>query len=91
MVRFRGNPVIIGGRNSVRENFAVHKSVEEYDVGTDAWSFLEPMNVARYGHKATTIKDKYIYVFGGYGEEEIEINSIERYNYDERKWTILSV
>ena len=50
MVRFRGNPVLLGGRSSVEKDFEVYNSVEEYDVGTDAWSFLEPMKVARFGH-----------------------------------------
>ena len=54
MVRFRGNPVLLGGRCKVDNNFEVYNFVEEYDVATDSWSFLESMNIARYGHKATT-------------------------------------
>jgi N-acetylneuraminic acid mutarotase len=91
MVRFRGNPVLLGGRNTTDSGFEVYDSIEEYDVVTDAWSFLEKMKIPRYGHKATTIKEKFIYAFGGYGEDEKEILSIERYNYDERKWTELEV
>jgi N-acetylneuraminic acid mutarotase len=48
------------------------------------------MKTARHGHKAASIKDRYIYVFGGKSQGK-ELTDIERYDYNQRTWTVLDL
>ena len=53
------------------------KSVEMYSLHDDYWTNLSDLNEKRSGFTASTIKDKYIYVFAGINENKKLLDSIE--------------
>ena len=82
LVRFRDQPVVLGGEIRIDDVLQVCDSVEEYDTVKGVWSYLEPMQEARTECSAVTIKEQFIYVFGGKDSASNELHSIERYEYD---------
>ena len=69
----------IGGYNDQRLN-----SVERYDIETDQWISISPMNQARNGHAAVSIGEL-IFVLGGWNGNST-LNSVEMCDTRSNKW-----
>ena len=67
------------------------KSAERYSLQDDQWTDLADLNVKRSSFAASSIKDKYIYVFAGLNDEDSRLDSIEQYDALSNKWTELSI
>jgi N-acetylneuraminic acid mutarotase/fibronectin type 3 domain-containing protein len=80
----------IGGRPGSSAICAPVATVHRYDPGTNAWTAVAPMTVARGGHAAGTL-DGRIQVFGGEGGSGCGIiGSAEEYDPTTNAWTALS-
>lgn len=62
-----------------------------YDIEKDAWEANEEvqLQVARSQSSACLFQDNIIFVFGGYNKEMGTLNSIERYDINLKKVTLL--
>ena len=62
-----------------------------YDIEKDRWEINESvqLNVARSQSSACLFEDNIIFCFGGYNKELGTLNSIERYDIDLKKVTLL--
>ena len=71
-------------------------SVECFDPLSDSWSLVSSMNKPRQFHSLVTVNDV-LYAVGGWvphDEEDMELiyeNSMEMYDPEDDKWTLLDV
>ena len=72
------------------------KDVYRYEISSDSWTALPSMNKGRFS-LSSCVMGNYIYVFGGYGESNLE-TAIERLAFADPRtgetcaeWTILEV
>uniref|UniRef100_A0A1A9WMS8 Kelch-like protein diablo n=1 Tax=Glossina brevipalpis TaxID=37001 RepID=A0A1A9WMS8_9MUSC len=56
-----------------------------FDVRSNSWETLSPMNVGRHGHSVLIIEGG-IYAFGGWYRKAL--STVERYDFQKDKWTI---
>ncbi len=78
----------IGGINGN----SITKYVEKYDISSDSWVDVSPMNSSRFYHSSAYVNN-YIYVFGGItimNNELIISNSVERYDIINDLWENMS-
>ncbi|XP_078494070.1 uncharacterized protein LOC144749569 [Ciona intestinalis] len=64
------------------------KSVEKYNVDDDTWVYVENMNTERYVHAACVAQNK-IYVVGGVDSNFEIVKSIECYDDQTDKWSVV--
>ncbi|XP_078493669.1 kelch-like protein 25 [Ciona intestinalis] len=64
------------------------KSVEKYNVEDDTWVYVEDMNIERYVHAACVAQNK-IYVVGGVDSNDTFVKSIECYDDQTDKWSVV--
>ena len=62
---------------------------ESYDIFKEEWKPIKGLNTPRCAFAAIVCAGK-IYVFGGYDGRD-RLSTIEIYNPDSNKWTVLSV
>lgn len=62
---------------------------ESYDPHTDSWEVLNEMAVARYNFGVGII-GKYLYAVGGMGSDDVMLDSVERYNFETKTWSVIS-
>jgi N-acetylneuraminic acid mutarotase len=71
--------------------YQVMNDTERFNMETNSWEQIEPVNIARLNASACKCGSKYIYLFGGLDVEKNEMtDSIERYNTELHIWTTLS-
>ncbi len=56
-------------------------SCERYDVEKDEWIFVDSLKKQKCAFAATSVANKYIYVFGGFDGRE-RLNTIERFSHE---------
>lgn len=76
----------------------IEGTVDQYFIDSDIWTDDTPLlNVARQGHSSCALGEN-IYVFGGVGEGNVDLNSIERLNLNvanllnddfQSQWTLI--
>ncbi|XP_078493949.1 kelch-like protein 12 [Ciona intestinalis] len=64
------------------------KSVEKYNVDDDTWVYVENMNKERSRHAACVAQNK-IYVVGGVDSNSKIVKSIECYDDQTDKWSVV--
>lgn len=68
------------------------KSCEVYNVDKNKWSKNEAqLNIARSQASACLFRDNIIFIFGGYSKDVGTIDSIERYDIDRRRITLVEL
>ena len=85
-IMFNNKVIVAGGQTYVNQKDKFLKTVEEYDILSDVWKPLAPMNVARYNHCLYAYNDL-IYAFAGSDGENI-LNTIEEYNPQTNIWKL---
>lgn len=80
----KNTPYVFGGHNG-EDSLS---SMEYYDEYEDKWKFLSSMNIDREIFGYCCLKDRYIYVFGGFNSNNMD--SIERYDIIYDSWKLLS-
>jgi len=78
----------IGGYDGPRNSFL--SECEKYDLEKDTWVKVHSMNVARCAFSATSVSNRYIYIFGGYDGTQ-RLGSIEKFNPEINTWVKLDV
>lgn len=56
-----GNVLVTGGWNGIYE----FDSTEIFDVQSQTWNFINPMNGGRHYHSASVLRDGQILIIGG--------------------------
>eukprot|EP01083_Nonionella_stella_P079546 218335_1 len=82
MTFFPDSIVFIGGTNCWND---VYKIVEKYDLVEQKWQRLKSIHYPRYGHSATTINERYIFIAGGC-DRFYSIMNCELYDRKYNKW-----
>ena len=69
------------------------KACEYYNIAEDKWYVNQDvqLNVPRSMSSSCLFEDKIIFIFGGYNKEMGTLNSIERYDIDHHKMTLLEI
>ena len=62
---------------------------EFYDEKDKTWKIGGNMNIEREIFAYCTIKDRYIYIFGGFNDNHLD--SIEKYDSLHHKWRVLNI
>lgn len=78
-IAFDGFIYAFGGENSF-DTLAL-QSVERYDLQSNTWTMVAPMNVGRKG-AATAVLNGHIYIMGGQN-----LRTVERYDPARNKWS----
>ncbi len=65
-------------------------SCEQYSIRENVWRQISSMNFKRNGASVVTL-DKIIFVFGGNNQTNGSMDTIERYNIEFDRWTILQL
>ena len=63
------------------------KTVERYNIQTNVWEEVAPLNVARRSLCAVALPDG-VYALGGYDGEKY-LSSVEKYNPAKNEWTLV--
>ncbi|GFY88138.1 Galactose oxidase/kelch repeat superfamily protein [Actinidia rufa] len=71
-----------------RWNWVSLGDVFQYDSCLNRWSKLANMNVARYDFACAEVNGM-VYAVGGYGTDGKSLSSVEVYNPDDDKWTLI--
>jgi N-acetylneuraminic acid mutarotase len=66
------------------------ESCEQYSIKENVWRSIQPMHYKRNGGSVVSF-DKIIFVFGGNNQVQGSLDSIERYNLEFDKWTIINL
>lgn len=67
------------------------KTCEVYDIATNKWSALPPMNEASVHACVSVFKDKFIYKFGGYSGDQAQSRTVKRYSIQDKTWSSAEV
>lgn len=68
------------------------KSCDVYDINKDRWHKNEvQLNVARSQSSACQFRENVVFIFGGYSKEAGTLDSIERYDIDRRRITLIEL
>jgi N-acetylneuraminic acid mutarotase len=81
-----GKVIVVGGRDS---NSASLASAELYDPVTGTWTITGSLNIARYDHTATLLRNGKLMVIGGIGIHAVSI--VEQYDPATGVWTTNSL
>jgi N-acetylneuraminic acid mutarotase len=84
-----GQVLVTGGVSDDRINGAINNSAEIYDPRTGAWTIVDHMANARYGHQAGLLSNGIVLVTGGAGQEGDCIYKVatEIYDPQSNRWT----
>ncbi|XP_057949556.1 F-box/kelch-repeat protein At1g67480 [Malania oleifera] len=87
--------VVLNGKLLVMAGFSVDDGttsasadVYQYDSCLNSWSKLANMNVGRYDFACAEVNGM-VYAVGGYGVDGDSLSSVEVYNPDADKWTLI--
>lgn len=81
---------VIGGRSYGNDNEGIVNTCEEYDILSDSWRSIAPLNRKRCTAMSFLIEDT-IYIAGGYNGNAIRETSFESYNDTSNIWNFLAV
>ena len=70
-----GKIYAVGGRDAQRHDLS---SVEVYDPGSDTWTLVAPMGIARKQHGVAVLSGK-LYAVGGHTDAGGDSNTVEAY------------
>lgn len=69
------------------------QDMQHYHISSNSWSKIdvdgEKAPVARYGHTATLVNDRYIYVFGGSDDKGNSLNDLWMFDTEKYQWSLL--
>lgn len=82
---FRGNPQILATGGRTGTPVAV-TDVDAYDIVTDTWGAVAPMQNARYKHASVTLPDGRVLVAGGYNANGAALDTTEIYDPATNAW-----
>jgi len=77
---------VLGGYDGMMNSFL--SSCERFDLETNEWVPVANMLVPKCAFGATTLSNRYIFTLGGYDGND-RLNTIERYDRQTDKWTLL--
>lgn len=83
-----GKFLVIAGYCCIDGERSASSDVYQYDPCLNRWSKLGNMNIARYDFACSELNG-IVYAVGGYGENGVSLSSVEAYNPDDDKWTII--
>lgn len=70
----------------------VTDSCERYDCSSDSWESVSKTNINRYAATAVGYQNKFIFLFGGRGDQNHEmISLIEQYDISADLWTKVQI
>ena len=79
---------VFGGNDSLNDL----NQWERYSLTENVWRQISPLNWKRNGASSMLMPDaNWIFVFGGNNKEEGSMNSIEKYEIEYDKWTLLAI
>lgn len=78
-VSLHSNIYVLGGMPVSNKKSPVSDNIYIYSLKLNQWRLVEPMLVPRYSHRSLAYKN-YILSFGGIGENQEILNSVERYD-----------
>lgn len=81
---------IIGGMLHETPNCGASSSYEVYDPGSNTWERNNDMTTGRYNF-GVGVLDHCFYVVGGFGDDDIMLNSVEVYCFRTKTWSLVSV
>lgn len=76
----------VGGKNNdyaINDN--IFASTERYDPDQNKWTYVAPMNCARYSHKVAVINNN-LYAVGGKSSSQEYLSSAEKYDPNTKRW-----
>jgi len=79
---------VLGGYDGMMNSFL--SSCERFDLETNEWVPVTNMLVPKCAFGATTLANRYIFTLGGYDGND-RLNTIEKYDKQTDKWTVLDV
>jgi hypothetical protein len=85
LVVVRGVPYVFGGHNG---NTTLN-TMESFDEKEAVWKAMCNLIVEREIFSHCVVKDRYIYVFGGFNDTHLD--TIEKYDTQSNKWRLLNV
>ncbi|KAG7975384.1 hypothetical protein I3843_06G095300 [Carya illinoinensis] len=88
VVVFNGKLLVMAGFSVIDETASASSDVYQYDSCLNSWSKLSKMNVARYDFACAEVNGM-VYVVGGCGIDGESLSSVEVYNPDTNKWTLI--
>lgn len=88
VVVLNGKLLVMAGVAISEGNAAATAEVYQYDSCLNCWEKLASMNVARYDFACTEVNGL-VYVVGGYGLDGESLSSVEVYNPDTNKWSMI--
>ncbi|CAI8583479.1 unnamed protein product [Vicia faba] len=83
-----GSFLVMAGHSLIDGAVSVSAEVFQYNSNLDSWSRLSNMNVARYAFACAEVNGL-VYAVGGYGAEGDSLSSVEVYDPDTNKWTMI--
>ena len=78
----------MAGYSVINGTASASADVYQYDSCLNSWSKLEDLNVARYVFARAEVNGV-VYVVGGYGIEGESLFTVEMYDPDTDKWTLI--
>ncbi|CAN0896145.1 F-box/kelch-repeat protein At1g67480 [Linum grandiflorum] len=88
VVVLNGKLLVMAGYSTADGTDSASADVYEYDSSLNSWSKLSSMNVARYDFGCSEVNGK-VYAVGGYGIDGDCLSSVEMYDPDTGKWTLI--
>ncbi|XP_065873693.1 F-box/kelch-repeat protein At1g67480 isoform X1 [Euphorbia lathyris] len=88
VVVLNGKLLVMAGYSVTEGTSSASADVYEYDSCLNSWSKLLDMNVARYDFACAEVNGK-VYAVGGYGVDGNSLSSVEMYDPDTEKWTLI--
>ncbi|XP_014377675.1 kelch-like protein 38 [Alligator sinensis] len=78
-VSLHSNIYVLGGRPINDNRSPISDNIYIFSLKLNQWRLVEPMLIPRYSHRSIAYKN-YIFSFGGIGENQEILNSVERYD-----------
>lgn len=88
VVVLNGKLLIMAGYSAIEGTAVASDEVYQYDSYLNSWSRLSNMNVARYDFACAEVNGL-VYIVGGYGVDGDNLSSVEMYDPDTDKWTLI--
>lgn len=88
VVVLNGKLLVMAGYSVIDGTGSVLADVYQYDSCLNSWSKLANMNVARYEFACAEVNGM-VYAVGGHGMDGESLSSVEVYNPDTDKWTLI--
>ncbi|XP_011014059.1 PREDICTED: F-box/kelch-repeat protein At1g67480-like [Populus euphratica] len=88
VVVLNGKLLVMAGYSVIEGTGTASADVYEYDCYLNSWSKLSSMNVARYDFACAEVNGK-VYAAGGYGTDRNSLSSVEMYDPETGRWTLI--